>query len=79
MRALENARPLLRATNTGISAVIDADGTVLQRSPQFAEHVLKVDITPRQGLTPFSRLGELPLVALAAIALLLLGRKGIRR
>jgi apolipoprotein N-acyltransferase len=79
MRALENARPLLRATNTGISAVIDADGAILQRSPQFAEHVLTADITPRQGLTPFSRLGELPLVALAVIVLVLLGRGAIRR
>ncbi len=37
MRSIEFRRPMVRATNTGISAVITADGTILEMSPQKQE------------------------------------------
>jgi apolipoprotein N-acyltransferase len=77
LRALENARPLVRATNTGISAIIDHRGRVLGSIPSFVRGNYSAKIQPRQGTTPFSRFGAaLPLgIAAAMLTLgLLLGR-----
>lgn len=71
MRALEAGRPLLRATNTGISAVIDHRGHVVARGPQFEPAVVRGTVTPRAGLTPYARWGDLPALALAAVLLVL--------
>lgn len=60
MRALELARPMLRATNTGVTAAIDHRGTVLAQLPGFSERVLSVSVTPVDGLTPYARFGDLP-------------------
>lgn len=69
MRVLETGRPLLRATNTGISAIIDARGEIVARSPQFQRDVLSASIQPRTGATPYVRFGNLPVVLLVVIAL----------
>ncbi|OUD13868.1 apolipoprotein N-acyltransferase [Thioflexithrix psekupsensis] len=72
MRALEMGRYLLRATNTGISAIIAPSGQVIARSPQFEVYALTGEVQPLQGVTPYVRLGELPLLLLT-MAMLLLG------
>jgi apolipoprotein N-acyltransferase len=72
MRALEMGRILLRVANTGISAVIGADGKIAQASPQFEVDVLRAQVTPRAGLTPYARFGDLPLWILAAAGLVFL-------
>jgi apolipoprotein N-acyltransferase len=71
MRALETGRELVRATNTGISALIDWRGRVTARGPQFEVHVLRGTVRPRSGATPYVRVGNAPVVvgALAALAL----------
>ncbi len=71
LRARETERPLLRATNTGISAVIGARGEILARSPRGAVHVLRAEITPHQGATPYVRYGDAPAAALAAVLFML--------
>ncbi|MBT3196193.1 MAG: apolipoprotein N-acyltransferase [Gammaproteobacteria bacterium] len=53
MRALESARPMLRATNTGITAVIDARGRVVRELPQSEFGVLEAVVQPRRGVTPY--------------------------
>jgi apolipoprotein N-acyltransferase len=70
LRALETERWLLRATNTGISAVIDARGQVVARAPQFETRVLTTTVQPRQGVTPFSRWENWAVVAAALLMLL---------
>ena len=45
MRALEFGRPVVRATNNGVTAVIDHNGNVIGEIPQFEEGVLKVDVS----------------------------------
>lgn len=74
MRTLELQRPMLRATNTGATAVVDHRGRVTARLPAFTEGVLEATVQGREGLTPFARwcgrFGLWPLVALVAIALL---------
>ena len=68
MRALETARPMLRATNTGITSIIDHHGVEVARLPWFTRGVLEGRIAGRTGTTPYVRLGD----ALAVIAALLL-------
>lgn len=75
MRALENARFMLRATNTGISAIINERGKVIARSEQFTPAVLSSRIRLFQGATPYSSWGNYPVVcaALLLLAIALLG------
>ncbi len=68
VRARESARYLARATNTGISAVIDPAGGVVALSPQFRVHALSERIVPMRGETPYARLGDAPVVLLALAA-----------
>lgn len=70
MRARETGRYLLRATNTGISGVVDAHGRLLETAPQFKEAVLRAKIVPLGGATPFVRWGSGVVLAAAALALL---------
>jgi len=71
LRAMETGRPMLRATNTGISAIIDYDGAILASSAQFEAAVVTGSIAPRQGATPYVMLGNAPVIILCSIFLLL--------
>jgi len=76
MRSLETGRPMLRAANTGPSALIDANGRVIVSSPQFVTTVLTGNIQPRSGSTPFMRTGSAPLLAgLLGLGLLIVVRR----
>ena len=77
MRALETGRPLVRATNTGITSAIAHDGREIARLPWFTRGILELEMTGREGVTPYVRFGDLLPVVVAAIlfaAALLLGR-----
>lgn len=69
LRARETARPMLRATNTGATAAIDAQGRVVARLPYLTEGALETTLRGHVGDTPYVRFGDAP--ALAAIGLLL--------
>lgn len=77
MRALETGRWFIRATNTGVTAIIDEQGHIVKRVPQFTRTVLRGDVPARQGTTPFVRWGSYPVLTLVAFLLLAswLGRK----
>jgi apolipoprotein N-acyltransferase len=70
MRALETGRYLLRAANTGISAVIGPRGQLRATAPQFERAVLTAPVEPRAGATPYVRLGNAAVVAFALLLLL---------
>ncbi len=55
MRAMELGRPMLRATNTGSTAIIDHLGRVQQELPRLERGVLRGEVQGREGLTPFAR------------------------
>jgi apolipoprotein N-acyltransferase len=58
MRSLEVGRPAIRATNTGISAFIAADGELLETGPQFQPVTMTMDVQPRKGSTPYVAAGN---------------------
>ena len=58
MRALETGRPLLRATNTGITSAIGHDGREIARMPWFTRGILEVEVAGRDGVTPYVRWGD---------------------
>ncbi|MBI3570452.1 MAG: apolipoprotein N-acyltransferase [Gammaproteobacteria bacterium] len=74
MRALETGRPMLRAANTGPSAVIDHRGEVVARSPQFQVHALTATVQPMQGVTPYVRFGNQPVVLCLVLVLVVAAR-----
>ena len=71
MRTLENGRPMIRAGNSGISAVIDHGGNVIARAPQFQRTVLLSEVQPTTGRNPFVIYGSWPVVIACAIVLLI--------
>jgi apolipoprotein N-acyltransferase len=70
-RALEVSRPFIRANNNGLSALIDHQGRVIALAPMFRSDVLRGELQPMQGATPFARFGNIPLITL--LGLLLVG------
>lgn len=69
MRALETGRPMLRATNTGTTAVIDPKGKVIAQLPPFERGVLTASVQGYRGVTPYILLGNKLIVTLALISL----------
>ena len=85
MRAIETGRPMLRATNTGVTAIIDDRGIVVSQLPQFTEGILRGLTQPMSGTTPYVKFGDDPaiiviLAMLAASALIVVRlRKAARQ
>ena len=75
MRARETERYVLRATNTGISAIIDAAGGITVQSEQFTTETITHSVQPRAGATPYVRWGNWPVVALSGVLLLAVVRR----
>jgi apolipoprotein N-acyltransferase len=75
MRALELARPMIRATNTGATAIIGADGRVQHELPRATRGVLRARVQGREGITPYAwwagRWGDAPLWLLGALLVLI--------
>lgn len=69
IRALETGKPLLRATNDGITAFIDARGQLVKQLPRFSTGVLEGQLQPYEGMTPYSRWGQMPIVGLCLLVL----------
>jgi len=71
MRALEFARPLLRSTNNGITAVVDHKGNFIARIPQFEENVLRAEVALVTGMTPYSQWPRLILLLMVLITFII--------
>ena len=77
MRALEFQRPILRATNTGLTGLVDAKGEVAASLPNFTRGALVLEFEGRSGLTPYaywtSQWGLAPLWWLCIAIVLIFG------
>ena len=79
MRALEAGRPMVRAANDGVSAVIGAHGEIVKTAPEYEANVMRARIQPRIGLTPYAHAGNWPVVTLSLVFGLIgayVGRRG---
>lgn len=82
MRAAETGRPVLHAAISGITAVIDADGTVRDRSELFVNRITQGSIETTSGRTPYVRFGEWVLAGCLLgllVAAVVSQRRGSRR
>ncbi|MBX2859014.1 MAG: apolipoprotein N-acyltransferase [Cellvibrionaceae bacterium] len=70
MRALENGRYVIRATNTGLSGVISPQGLTVDQGQQFTRQTVFSEIQLMRGSTPFSLLSSKPVIALCFALLL---------
>lgn len=71
MRAVEEGLPVIRAANTGISAVIDAKGRVLQRLEMRETGIIDAALPGPLSRTPYARAGDWMVPPLIALALLM--------
>lgn len=79
MRVRETGRPMLRATNTGMTAIVDADARVQGQLEPLTAGVLDGTVQGTTGLTPYARAGNLPmLVVIAGLLLLFFFRRKAR-
>ena len=69
MRVLETQHPMLRATNTGATAIIDARGEVVSQLPYLTAGALNGEVQGYQGRTPFVRYGNWPALLLSVLLL----------
>lgn len=67
-RAIEHHRYLVRATNTGVSAIVDPLGRVVTESPTFERASLSGEVAMMTGWTPYQTLGDWPGWVALAIA-----------
>lgn len=83
MRAVEAGRYLVRATSNGISVIVGPRGEVVARAPQFQPAVLRGEVVPYTGLTPYAWLGGDWAVLLLAASAVLAGlwhrQRGVER
>lgn len=71
MRAKENGRWIIRATNTGVTAFINQHGEIVSKLPQDQRQILRGDLPAMQGQTLYNRLGDWPILGFAVFLLLL--------
>jgi apolipoprotein N-acyltransferase len=69
MRSIETGRPMLRATNTGMTAVIGADGKVISKLPTFTTGVLEARVQGMSGNTPYITSGNVTVIAVSLVLL----------
>lgn len=83
LRALEFERPFVLATNTGVTAIVDHRGRVVNRMPRNTRGVLVGEVEGRTGITPFAvwigRFGLWPYWLLALSGVLLAARTRLRK
>jgi apolipoprotein N-acyltransferase len=72
MRAKESGRPILRVTNTGVTAQIDVNGSVVARLAPGIPAVLHGRVSPASGITPYMQFGDNLLLALLIITIIFL-------
>jgi apolipoprotein N-acyltransferase len=79
VRAIEEGLPLVRAANTGISAVVDPLGRIISSLPLGSEDVIDSPLPRAIGRTIYARVGDLPAGVIIAVAILALIRRRLQQ
>jgi apolipoprotein N-acyltransferase len=69
MRALENGRYVLRATNNGLTAIVAPTGAVTGLVPQFEPIVLDGEFSGMSGVTPYGVAGDVPVLVVLVVGI----------
>ena len=77
VRAIEQGLPMVRAANTGISAVIDPMGRIIARLGLGVEGVLDANLPSAIAPTIYARVGDIPAAVMVAIGLLVVLRRRV--
>ena len=72
MRAIEFGRPLVRATNNGVTAIVNAKGDIVGKLPQFETGVLVKEVELVSGQTIFNRWGQWPIILFSICFILII-------
>jgi apolipoprotein N-acyltransferase len=67
MRALEAGRWMIRATNNGVTGLINPFGQITARIPQFERGILYGEVVPMHNLTPYLQWRSWPLIILCVL------------
>nr|WP_232534516.1 apolipoprotein N-acyltransferase [Mycoavidus sp. B2-EB] len=78
MRALETGRPVLRATNTGATAIIGYDGRVEKKLTTFSIGSLEARVQGRVGVTPYITYGNMPVLVVSLLLLAIFAAQRIK-
>lgn len=70
LRSLETGLPAIRATNTGITAVLGSDGKVLAQLPPFIQGTLSAFVQAYSGKTPYVIWGNIPILGISCLLLI---------
>jgi apolipoprotein N-acyltransferase len=70
LRSLETGLPAIRATNTGITAILGPDGQVQKALPEFTQATLSAQVQAYSGKTPYVVWGNLPILGISCLLLL---------
>ena len=79
IRAIEQGLPMVRAANTGISAVIDPVGRIIARLGLGVEGVLDASLPAAIAPTIYTRIGDIPAAIMVAAGLLIVLRRRVKR
>lgn len=71
MRSLETGRWFVRATNNGVTALIDHQGRIIKQIPQFQRDILRGDVPSYVGRTPYMIWGHYPMLGLSLVLIFL--------
>lgn len=71
IRARELGKPIMRATNDGVTALIDPFGRITQQLDRYNRRILYGNITPSNEITPYSKAGEVPVIIFLVVFLTL--------
>jgi apolipoprotein N-acyltransferase len=78
VRAIEEGLPLVRAANTGISAVVDPVGRIINSLPLGEDGVIDSPLPRAIAAPPYARLGDMPAALMVAIALIVVVRRRLQ-
>lgn len=70
MRSLETGLPAIRATNTGITAILGSDGQIQKALPEFTQATLSTEVQAYSGKTPYVVWGNLPILGISCLLIL---------